>query len=125
MPSSPSPPHAYAYESLSEILTPSECDRFASTEGFTSGWETRRHKHEAVANQASHEARRDWLRLVGYTDEFGACNPPSGNWTALAMPFCLPERVWITGYIVECGFSLVSLLSFLLLVVCVWDGLAQ
>ncbi|KAH7041405.1 isoprenoid synthase domain-containing protein [Microdochium trichocladiopsis] len=87
-------------DALSVVIDASEYD----TQGFGAGWETRRHRHESVANRASFEARADWLRLVGPTDEFGSCNPPNGNWTALTMPFCRPERMWIAAYIVEFAF---------------------
>jgi hypothetical protein len=72
------------------------------THGFCEDYQLRRHKYEAEANSGSYEARQDWIRLIGPVDQFGGCNPVNGNFTAVVLPFCLPERLRLVSYVLEC-----------------------
>jgi hypothetical protein len=63
------------------------------TQGFQTEFPLLIHKFEAEADSGSHEARRDWIKYIRPTIQFGGCNPVNGNFTSLTMPFCLPERL--------------------------------
>jgi hypothetical protein len=73
------------------------------THGFCTGYSLRRHKFEEKANAGSHEARLDWAKYIGSTNQFGGCNPINGNFTALVLPLCRPERLRLVAYVLECG----------------------
>jgi hypothetical protein len=72
------------------------------TEGFCANYRLRRHKFEQFANDGCHEARLDWSKYVQSTDQFGGCNPVNGNFTAVVLPLCKPERLRLVAYILEC-----------------------
>jgi len=76
------------------------------TQGFCGGYELRRHKNEYEANAGCHEARQDWIYYIGPIDLFGNYNPINGNFTAVVLPHCRPERIRLTAYILECRNSL-------------------
>jgi hypothetical protein len=73
-----------------------------NTHGLCANYTLRRHKYEAEANAGSHEARSDWIKHIGPVEQFGGCNPINGNFTAVVLPLCLPERIRIIAYIHEC-----------------------
>jgi hypothetical protein len=75
-----------------------------ATDGFCQDYPLKRHRHEALANAGSLEARRDWARYIGHAGEFGGCNPLNGNFTALVLPLCRPDRIRLVAYILECTF---------------------
>jgi hypothetical protein len=72
------------------------------THGFCQGYSLRRHRYESLANAGSHEARKDWIHFIGPVAEFGGCNPANGNFAALVLPGCKPERLRLVAYILEC-----------------------
>jgi hypothetical protein len=72
------------------------------TYGFCLDYPLARHKFEVEANAGSHEARLDWAKYVGLTDQFGGCNPINGNFTAVVLPLCRPERLRLVAYVLEC-----------------------
>lgn len=73
------------------------------TQGFCVDYPLRRHIFETDANAGSHEARQDWKQYVASSEHFGGCNPINGNFTALVLPLCKPERLRLTAYILECS----------------------
>lgn len=44
----------------------------------------------------------DWIRYIGPAPEFGGCNPVNGNFTALVLPLCKPERLQLVAYVLGC-----------------------
>jgi ophiobolin F synthase len=72
------------------------------TQGLCKKYILRRHKWEAEANAACHEARLDWTKYIGSSEEFGGANPTNGNFTATALPLIKPERLGLVAYTVEC-----------------------
>jgi len=72
------------------------------TQGFSENYTLRRHHHEIEADRGSQEARSDWIKYIGPVQEFGGCNPYRGNFTSLVLPLCLPERIRLVAYILEC-----------------------
>jgi hypothetical protein len=72
------------------------------TQGFADCFPARRHKYETQTNSGCHEAREDWSRYIGSVDEFGNVNPINGNFTALVLPLCKPERLRLIAYTLEC-----------------------
>jgi ophiobolin F synthase len=72
------------------------------THGLCSKYTLRRHKYESEANAGCYEARSDWIKYVGPADLFGGCNPIDGNFSALALPLCKPERLRLVAYVIEC-----------------------
>jgi hypothetical protein len=72
------------------------------TKGFCTNYPLRRHKFEAEANAGSQDARKDWAKYIAPTNKFGGCNPINGNFTAVVLPFCRPERLRLVAYILEC-----------------------
>ena len=70
--------------------------------GFCKGYELRRHLYEYEANAGCYECRRDWVEHVGPTEIFGSCNPLNGNFLAVVLPLCKPERLRSLGYAYEC-----------------------
>lgn len=72
------------------------------TEGFCRSYTLRRHVFEHLANAGCQEARVDWAKYIAPVDKFGGCNPINGNFTALVLPFCRPERLHLVAYILEC-----------------------
>jgi hypothetical protein len=75
-----------------------------ATHGFCPAYPLKRHRHEKLANAGCHEAREDWAKYIGPAREFGGCNPLDGNFTALALPLCKPERLKLVAYLLECTF---------------------
>jgi hypothetical protein len=73
-----------------------------NTHGFCPGYPLRRHRYETLANVGCHEARTDWIHYIGPVAEFGGCNPMNGNFTALVLPLCKPERLQLVAYVLEC-----------------------
>jgi hypothetical protein len=84
--------------STAEVLDLSQFD----TQGFSRDYPILRHRFEALANLGCHEARTDWIQYVGPVAEFGGCNTLNGNFTALVLPMCKPERLQLVAYILEC-----------------------
>jgi hypothetical protein len=82
-----------------------------ATHGFCPDYTLKIHRHETLANAGCYEARRDWARCIGPSDGFGGCNPFNGNFTALVLPLCKPERLSLVAYIIECRCSLPYILS--------------
>jgi hypothetical protein len=77
-----------------------------TTCGFCTNYPLRRHKFEAEANAGCHEARQDWAKYVGPTEQFGGCNPINGNFSAVVLPLCKPKRLRLVAYILECKFAI-------------------
>jgi hypothetical protein len=75
-----------------------------ATHGFCPDYPLKRHRHETLANAGCLEARNDWARYIGPAREFGSCNPVNGNFTALVLPLCKPDRLSLVAYILECMF---------------------
>ena len=48
------------------------------TQGFCTDFPLRRHAFETEANAGCHEARTDWAKYIGSTDQFGGCK--SSEW---------------------------------------------
>lgn len=88
-------------DELSDLLDIREYD----TQGLCQNYLLRRHKHEVQANLGSYEARLDWIRLIGPVDQFGGCNPINGHFAAVVLPLCLPERLRLVSYILECELN--------------------
>jgi ophiobolin F synthase len=72
------------------------------THGLCRDYPLRRHKWEAEANAGCHEARLDWIKYVGPSDDFGVANPINGNIVAMALPLAKPERLRLVSYLFEC-----------------------
>ncbi|KAK4120553.1 terpenoid synthase [Parathielavia appendiculata] len=72
--------------------------------GFCPAYPLKRHRHETLANAGYHEAREDWAKYIGPACEFGGCNPLDGNFTAVVLPLCRPERLRLVAYILEYAF---------------------
>lgn len=70
--------------------------------GFGNGLHLRRHKCEALTNDAMHQTRKDWRDLIGPIETFGNANPYDGNFVALVLPFTRPERLAVSTYFLEC-----------------------
>ncbi|KAK3991456.1 isoprenoid synthase domain-containing protein [Cladorrhinum sp. PSN332] len=71
---------------------------------FCKGFPLARHRHESLANAGSFEARSDWIKHIGPTQEFGNCNPIDGHFVALAWPLFKPDRLSLVSYTIEYGF---------------------
>lgn len=71
-------------------------------DGLCHGYELRRHKHEQHANEGSLRCREDWTRYIGPIERWGSCNPYDGNFAAVVLPMCKPERLALASYIFEC-----------------------
>ncbi|RAR08378.1 terpenoid synthase [Stemphylium lycopersici] len=50
------------------------------------------------------EARSDWTKYIGPTEQFGGCNPINGNLTAVALPLTKPERLRLIAYVFKYAF---------------------
>ncbi|KAK4185022.1 isoprenoid synthase domain-containing protein [Podospora australis] len=72
--------------------------------GFCPKYPLARHKHEVLANAGCADARQDWIKHIGPASEFGGCNPVNGNFTALVLPLCKPERLRLVAYMLEYAF---------------------
>ena len=72
------------------------------THGLCSDYTLRRHKYEAKANAGCLEARSDWIKYIGPIVQFGGCNPINGNFSAVVLPLCKPERLRLIAYVLEC-----------------------
>ena len=89
--------------SLSDDITSYSVDLSQyDTHGLCENYSLRRHKFESEANAGCQEARRDWIDYIGPVEQFGNCNPTNGNFTAVVLPLCLPERLRMVSYILEC-----------------------
>lgn len=44
------------------------------------------------------------MQYIGPATEFGGCNPLNGNFTALVLPLCKPERLQLVAYVLECRY---------------------
>lgn len=95
-----------AEDHTSEVIGLSQHD----THGFCPEYTLRRHKYESLANAGSLEARRDWAEYVAPCDKFGGCNPYNGNFTAVVMPGCRPDRIRLVAYVLECKIGSSDLL---------------
>ncbi|KAL2021599.1 hypothetical protein VTK56DRAFT_6952 [Thermocarpiscus australiensis] len=84
----------------SDVIDISQYD----TQGFCPGYTLRRHRYESLANAGCHEARQDWIQYIGPVSEFGNCNPVNGNFTAVVLPLCKPERLRLVAYVIEYAF---------------------
>ncbi|KAK3306311.1 isoprenoid synthase domain-containing protein [Chaetomium strumarium] len=87
-------------ELTAEALDITQC----ATHGFCGDYPLARHRHEDLANAGCLEARRDWARYIGRAGEFGSCNPVNGNFSALVLPLCQPQRLRLVSYILEYAF---------------------
>jgi hypothetical protein len=94
-------------EKTAEILDLSHYD----TQGFCPNYPLLRHRYESLANLGCREARTDWIQYVGPVGEFGGCNPLNGNFTALVLPLCKPERLQLVAYILECKWIILTTTS--------------
>ncbi|KAF2202999.1 geranylgeranyl pyrophosphate synthase [Delitschia confertaspora ATCC 74209] len=74
------------------------------THGLCANYTLRRHKFEKEANAGCHEARSDWIKYIGPIKGFGNCNPINGNFTAVVLPLCKPERIRLLAYVLEYAF---------------------
>ena len=72
------------------------------THGLCTNYTFRRHKYEAEANAGCREARSDWIKYIGPIEQFGGCNPINGNFSAVVLPLCKPERLRLIAYVLEC-----------------------
>lgn len=74
-------------------------------------------QHAAIADKASWDCQDDFI-AAGYEDLVarfvGNFDDISGNFTALAYPEALPERLYITSYLIEYGFMYDGKISKLL-----------
>lgn len=75
-----------------------------NTLGLAQDFQLRRHKYECLADAGSREARQDWIKHIGPLDVAGCVNPWSGNFAAITLPTCRPERLKIITYIFEYAF---------------------
>jgi hypothetical protein len=71
-------------------------------EGFCKGYPLRRHKLEDESNKGALRCRGDRVEFIGPIERWGCCNPWEGNFAAVVLPFCKPERLAIISYILEC-----------------------
>lgn len=88
----------FSDDATSYIVNLSDYD----TKGLCSNYTLRRHTHETEANAGCYEARSDWLKYIGLVEQFGGCNPVNGNFSAVVLPLCRPERLRLVAYILEC-----------------------
>jgi hypothetical protein len=95
------------YDSNSVVVDISSYD----THGLSTNYTLRRHKFESDVNVGSHEARRDWIRYIGPIEQFGGCNPINGNFTAVVFPLCIPKRIRLVAYVMECESQFKALLQ--------------
>ncbi|OBS27869.1 hypothetical protein FPOA_01811 [Fusarium poae] len=80
-----------------------EISRF-DTRGLGAGYKLRRHKFEHLADAGCHKARSDWIKHVGPLNEFGGCNHVNGNFSAVVLPLCRPDRLELVAYVLEYAF---------------------
>ena len=93
----------FQHSSTSDDLTsyPLDLSQY-DTHGLCTKYSLRKHKYESEANAGCQEARQDWIQNVGPVNQFGGCNPLNGNFTAVVLPLCKPERLRLLAYILEC-----------------------
>jgi hypothetical protein len=101
-------------ESISNTAETLDLSQY-DTQGFCPNYPLLRHRYESLANLGCHEARADWIQYVGPAAEFGGCNPLNGNFTALVLPVCRPERLQLVAYILECKRTFLIITSSRLL----------
>ncbi|KAF7125867.1 hypothetical protein CNMCM5793_002160 [Aspergillus hiratsukae] len=73
-------------------------------QGFCKGYPLRRHRFEDESNKGSLQCRADWVEFIGPIERWGCYNPWEGNFGAVVLPFCKPERLAIICYIFEYAF---------------------
>ncbi|GFF26184.1 fusicoccadiene synthase [Aspergillus lentulus] len=73
-------------------------------EGFCKEYPLRRHRFEDESNKGALQCRGDWVEFIGPIERWGCCNPWEGNFAAVVLPFCKPERLAIISYILEYAF---------------------
>ncbi|KAG2026212.1 hypothetical protein GB937_001719 [Aspergillus fischeri] len=73
-------------------------------EGFCKGYPLRRHRFEHESNKGALQCRADWNEFISPIERWGCCNPWEGNFAAVVLPFCKPERLAIISYIFEYAF---------------------
>ncbi|KAF9768247.1 hypothetical protein IL306_014475 [Fusarium sp. DS 682] len=89
------------YSRTSELVDISRFD----THGLCTDYTLRRHKFEDLADLGCHKARSDWAKYVGPVSEFGGCNHINGNFSAVVLPLCRPDRLELVAYVLECKES--------------------
>lgn len=47
-----------------------------------------------------------WIQNIGPIEPFDGCNPINGNFSAVVLPLCKPDRLKTIGYILECEYSI-------------------
>ncbi|KAJ4018779.1 hypothetical protein NW752_005907 [Fusarium irregulare] len=88
------------YSRTSELVDISRFD----TQGLCAEYQLRRHKFEDLADAGCHQARSDWIKYVGPVNEFGGCNHINGNFSAVVLPLCKPDRLELVAYVLEYAF---------------------
>ncbi|KAM0358657.1 hypothetical protein ACHAP4_004633 [Fusarium culmorum] len=74
------------------------------THGLGANHKLRRHKFEHLADAGCHKARSDWVNHIGPLTEFGGCNHINGNFSAVGLPLCRPDRLELIAYVLEFAF---------------------
>ena len=88
------------YSRTSELVDISRFD----TQGLCAEYQLRGHKFEDLADAGCHQARSDWIKYVGPVNEFGGCNHINGNFSAVVLPLCKPDRLELVAYVLEYAF---------------------
>ncbi|KAF5246881.1 hypothetical protein FAUST_1066 [Fusarium austroamericanum] len=86
------------YSETSDLVDISRFD----THGLGANYKLRRHKFEHLADTGCHKARSDWVNHIGPLTEFGGCNHINGNFSAVVLPLCRPDRLELVAYVLEC-----------------------
>lgn len=86
------------YSETSDLVDISRFD----THGLGANYKLRRHKFEHLADTGCHKARSDWVKYIGPLTEFGGCNHINGNFSAVVLPLCRPDRLELIAYVLEC-----------------------
>ncbi|KAF3925762.1 Dimethylallyltranstransferase [Dactylellina cionopaga] len=94
--------HGLDVDSTSTLLDIAAFNR----QGFceAEGYELRIHKFAGEAQAGTDELRSDWSSYVGPLKEWGNDNAIDGNFIALSIPMCRPERLRLVAYAFEFGF---------------------
>ncbi|CAF3475644.1 unnamed protein product [Fusarium graminearum] len=88
------------YSETSDLVDISRFD----THGLGANYKLRRHKFEHLADTGCHKARSDWVKYIGPLTEFGGCNHINGNFSAVVLPLCRPDRLELIAYVLEFAF---------------------
>lgn len=75
-------------------------------DGFCHDYPLRRHKYEQKADEGTFRCREDWRKNVGSVCRWANYNPFQGNFMALVLPLCRPERLALVSYFNESKFWL-------------------